>query len=859
MKSSAPILIIDKIGLIGEPLALKLAKEFPIVLVSKRFLADYANKNRQIIYTPFVKKFPVIPDNKYSHIIVASDDKLTPNFLPKVIQKARSINADFIFTLQYSSHNKQQVHQALKLYSSSKIALYGDIVESNKFIYQAQRFGKIKIPGNGLKYLHPVLISDVVDGLINLVFGWNSAYSLFYIFSKHPTTELSLAHMIQKANPEVKIDFVKAIDREKTIVFPTGGEYLLKDNYPLAAKIRKINFKTNMLNGDGEVLPGWQKKIKKYSLLTIFMLMILALAPFIFTLLFSFAGMNMSYFAQAEINRGNLNNARNSFHLANNFFYLSKKTAKVLVFQGRIIRKENNLKEFLAQIDLGCKTSAGLMRALDAAHYFAQVLGGKTANPQEDFTKGESNLTSAIIALERMKAEGQLPAALLTEIKGLAPLGKLLSNASGIMASIFGLDGEKTYLILLQDNQNLRPGGGLINSYGILQLKRGKITKFSIHDISGADKQLRGHVEPPFALRRYLPSAHWYMRDSNFDVDFVKSAQSAANFLFIETGQKVAGVIAVDASFLKNILRATGPVYVADYQETVSENSFSELMQKKDFLESFYKAIQAKFKTQQIPYWSFLRVVSESLSQKHLLFAFADNLQDIFSVNGWSSSLLDGRKDSGGSINDFIGINEANLGTNKASQFLYRNASQKVTIDKYGDISSEVVINYSNTGTALSGGDYKNYLRFILPLDSEIAKISINNISQSIIKAITDPKVYAAKNFKEPKGLEVEKTVQDSKTIYGFLVNIPVGEIVKVKINYKLADKIVPELKIFSYNLRLFKQPGIDSFPYSFSLTYPTEWHMISTPDDVKSENGKAVFSKKIINDEDISISFAKK
>ena len=53
-----------------------------------------------------------------------------------------------------------------------------------------------------------------------------------------------------------------------------------------------------------------------------------------------------------------------------------------------------------------------------------------------------------------------------------------------------------------------------------LKLKMGKITNFSIHDIDDADRQLKGHVEPPFAIRRYLN----YGRNRGFSPNVLSDA-----------------------------------------------------------------------------------------------------------------------------------------------------------------------------------------------------------------------------------------------------------------------------------------------------------------------------------------------
>lgn len=798
---SAPILIIDKAGLIGEPLFFKLSQEYTVVYVGNSPSAN----------VPFSGKFPVIPDNKYSHIIFINEERRDLELLPKIVNKVKDVNADFIFTQGLSSTGEYAMNKVLRLCPSAKVVLLGDILEKNKFIYQAQRFGKIQIPGDGLREAYPVSLNDVVDKIIDLVFGVNDNHSLFYVFPKHPVTELSLAHMIQKASPEVKIDFIKQKSKVRNISYPTGGKYLLDDKYPIAEKIRNTDIKNN--------LPAGEKKkhgIKHFPIFIVWVLIFLILSPFVFTLIFSFLGFSALYFVQTQADKGSFPNIKTPLHLSNTFFYIGKKASDTLYFQGKIVGLENNLKRLLEDIDLGQRISEGLLQAFSSEVYFSKVLTGKGKNPTDDFAKGQGDLKSAIVILGKLRAEGKIPAPILQKIESVDSLIKLISNSLDVLPNIFGLEGEKTYLILFQDNMGLRPGGGLIGSYGILKLNMGKITHFSIHDIEDADKQLRGHVEPPFALRRYLPTNHWYMKDSNFDVDFVKSASASSNFLFAETGQKADGVIGVDNSLV------------------------------------------TKIKEGKQSYLLIARSISDALTQKHLLFAFNNDFQNIFTANGWSSSLWDKRENDEKSVNDFLGINEANLGVNKVNAFIKRQVSQKVMIDNSGNISEELTINYKNASAALTGGNYKNYLRIILPIGAEISEISIQDNLQNIADAVTDPLVYESRNFKAPAGLEVEKTQEENKIIYGFIINVPVGEIVKIKIKYELANN-VSRLNTFSYNLKLFKQPGVDVLPYSFSLYYPNSFSITNTSEGISKGDGKASYSKKITKDGNLIVDFAKK
>ena len=875
------ILVIDRMGLIGEPLSLKLSKEFFVVFVSRKNVGlDMEKPN--LIHVPFSKKFPEIPDSKYSHIIFIDEEGQDLEFIPRIISKARSVNSDFIFAQGLSEEGEYTIDEILRLCHSAKVVIFGDIFDKelilkkenfksviNKFIYQAQKLGRIQVLGEGLRETYPIHLTDVVNGLIDIVFKIHKSHSLFYIFPKHPPTELSLAHMIQKANPEITIDFVRHDPRLGKVFYPSNGLNLLGEKYLLAQKIRSIDIKKKVRVRD-ENLHEDAKRLKKFPFLIIWVLIFLLLSPFVFTLFFSSFGLSTLYYAKRELDKGNFIHAKSSFHLSQAFFYLGQQTSNILSLQAKIMGRENNLKRLLQDLDLGYKVSQGLYQAFNSEIYFSKILTGKSENPRNDFTIGENYLKSSIVTLNKMKAEGKIPAAILQNLEIINPLVKLLFNTSDVMPNILGMKGPKTYLILFQNNMELRPGGGIIDFYGLLKFNLGKITEFTMHDAYDADKQLRGHVEPPFAIRRYLLQQHWYMRDSNFNVDFVKSALSSSNFLFVETGQKADGVIAVDMSFVKSILRAIGPVYVADYKDTIDENNFymrtqfhtaknffPGSVQQKDFLRALNEAIITKITKEKVPYLLVAQAVSDALLQKHLLFAFKDNFQNIFTVNGWSSSLWEERENSEEIVNDFVGINEANLGINKANYYISRQVSQKVTIGNNGNIAEELTINYRNESKAWPGGEYKNYLRIILPKNISLLRIAINGNNQNVVDAVTDPLLYEAKNFKIPQGLEVEKTQEDDKDIFGFLVKIPAGKIISITLEYALPGNVFG-LNTFSYDLRFFKQPGVDSVPYSLAFTYPDYFNYVKNSNKTSEAKGKILYSEKIIGDKNLILNFTK-
>ena len=881
-KDENPILIVDRLGIIGDALLEQIKNESLVVFVSQKKPSSSAN----VVHIPFFKKNPTVPNNTYSHIFVVDDGtSATKDSLPSFIKKAQYDRAVFLFATHLLRINEQFVSEISASYQKAKIAVFGDIFCKNiiydtkfvvnKFIYQAQNYNKIDVPGDGTNVSYPVFLGDVVEGIFEAVFGEEENGNLFYLFPKHGVTFISLAHMFQKANPALHIDFVKEKNPDlKNYVFSTEGVYLLGENYALEDRIKDIDIKEKKPL-ESVILKNNPYKEERNMALPflwlIFCILFFLFLPLITTLGFSFMGLQSLKSTKSSLDKGDFVAAGKSIYFANNFFSFAQNALVILSSESQLFGKQDSLNKLSADIETGKNVSTAGIYLLNASGSLTQAFSGNVKSAS-NFIDASNYLKNAIVILEKEKAQGENFSDITQKID---PLINFVSNTIDVWPDLLGFNSKKTYLVLFQNNMELRPGGGFIGSYGLLTLDKGKITDFSIHDIYDADGQLTGHVEPPFAIRRYLASTNLYMRDSNFDVDYINDAAAAARFLSLEKKQMVNGVIGVDISFVKNILSAMGQVYVPEYNENVNADNLFQLTeshaeqsffpgstQKKDFLRLLLQGMENNIATKKnISYLSMAQAVGDSIAQKHVLFAFDNSsIQNLFTVNGWSSSLWDDRKEDANLVNDYFGINEANLGINKANYFIKRSVSQVVNIDDNGGVSSSITVAYKNTNVngIWPGGNYKNYLRFILPQGSQLTGVKINGQTQSTVDAIIDPQVYENKNFTPPSKLEIEKYDQNGKTIYGFLTNIPVNALQTITFNYTLSTQAQVSSSVLNYDLRIFKQPGTDEYPYDFSITYPTGFRVVSTSDGADI-NGRVVYSGNLNKDKDISISLAKK
>jgi len=421
---------------------------------------------------------------------------------------------------------------------------------------------------------------------------------------------------------------------------------------------------------------------------------------------------------------------------------------------------------------------------------------------------------------------------LTTSLDKLITLRQLLPIAQKIIIT----DKKTTYLVLFQNNMELRPTGGFIGSYGLLTFENGKIADFQIYDVYAADGQLKGHVEPPLPIRKYLNQPNWFLRDSNFDPDFALSANQAIWFLEKETGQKADGVIGINLNLLLQLLRVIGPITLPDFNNEIitSDNFYFKTQSyaqkdffpgssaKKDFLSSLTKAMEMKLTAREgIRYLDILISLKNSLEEKNiLLYSTDENIQKEIEKAGWAGriSVVSCLDNFSKCFPDYLSVNEANFGVNKANYFIAKSTAVEKRFSVNGDIVSTVTISYENKSlpNLLTASHYLNYLRFFVPNGSRLMGATFNG------------------KFIAPDNIETVLYASD-KTSFGFLVDILPDSQAIVKVSYLSPKQMTKEGS--AYQLFFQKQGGDKNSPLIISIVYPTE--ILMKPLNFKSTAGR--------------------
>jgi len=155
-----------------------------------------------------------------------------------------------------------------------------------------------------------------------------------------------------------------------------------------------------------------------------------------------------------------------------------------------------------------------------------------------------------------------------------------LDVAARLLPPMLGADGQRDYLVLFQNNAELRAGGGIPGATSVISADAGGVGL--VEQSSSAD--FRGATpEPVLPLTEQENSVFSdilgrFIQNATLTPDFARSGELAQARWTQLTGQEVDGVAAIDPVALSYLLGATGPVTLPDGSELTSENAVDTLL-----------------------------------------------------------------------------------------------------------------------------------------------------------------------------------------------------------------------------------------------------------------------------------------
>jgi len=391
-------------------------------------------------------------------------------------------------------------------------------------------------------------------------------------------------------------------------------------------------------------------------------------------------------------------------------------------------------------------------------------------------------------------------AQLLTQAK---PLIKLLPD-------LLGNPDPKTYMILFQNDAELRPTGGFLTAYAFMKVSKGKIDLLSSYDIYDLDARFNKKVPAPDAIKKYLNETYLNLRNANMSPDFKVSMDLFTKYYNDIPGMTHPdGIIALDTQLPVEILKVIGPIGVGGWgnfsadidprcncpqvvyalEEIADRPTNTIRTGRKAVLGPLMHSMMANAMGSPKHLWpKLLNVALDSIKQKHLLFYFFED----------ETQLVAEDFNAAGRITpyeyDYLHVNDANLGGAKTDMFITREVEQEIELSN-GVVTKTVSISYNNptkgdncnleAGQLCLNGTYRDFIRLLVPKGSNLISVVGSEVKEIVSE-------------------DLDKTVFEA-----FFTMRPQSQS-KIVFKYEL-----PAIDLSTYRMLIQKQPGTPAIKHT--------------------------------------------
>jgi len=376
---------------------------------------------------------------------------------------------------------------------------------------------------------------------------------------------------------------------------------------------------------------------------------------------------------------------------------------------------------------------------------------------------------------------------------------------SKVLPILGGYGEPAKYLFVLQNNDELRPTGGFIGTYGLAKMTDGDLSYLSTSDVYHLDMPAKDSlkIEPPAELKKYLGVDNWYLRDANWSPDWQQSAKKIAWFYTQENKlspqpsdlDDFKFIIGLTPKAIIDLLGLTGPITVRGL--TYDQSNFMALLQdstgrdysqlglsswdRKSIIGDITKSMQTKIFADLNNAWpKLLEIVSLNLDEKNILIYTTDQtIYQLAKDNDWLGEI----KQTAG---DYCMVVDANMAALKTDAVVSKSLVYNLQETDDG-LVAHLKINYGNSGKfSWKTTRYRTFTRVYVPKGSQLIK--------------------AAGHVGDQADVVVGEEL--GRTYFGAFVEIEPGKIGGLSFDYKLPYTLYDSYKNGNYELLFQKQPG---------------------------------------------------
>jgi hypothetical protein len=316
------------------------------------------------------------------------------------------------------------------------------------------------------------------------------------------------------------------------------------------------------------------------------------------------------------------------------------------------------------------------------------------------------------------------------ELPRLANTVDQMAVAQRVLPGILGFDGDRHYLVLALNNDELQPGGGVVTAAGVLPVSKGtnQPADFTDSTLWATEWKARGgaYIQSPGPLDRYLLKGFtWNLLLSDWSPNFPTWSQQAAEFYQLVHGkQDLDGVVAVDLVALERLLAVTGPktipvegrgnvTFTAQNAvlelEGLTRPSFEPASDRKSVVGDLAQAVLTDLV--HLPSSKWAKAVNTVRALGHQgdiqVLSYDAGEQTLIRDVGWDGRL---RNQPG----DYLNFNEASVNSTKLNLILQRSGTLHIDINQVGDVQHDLVLQYANPLPEWAKGKDPNVVRQLM-------------------------------------------------------------------------------------------------------------------------------------------------
>ena len=705
---------------------------------------------------------------------------------------------------------------------------------------------------------------------------------------------------------------IKVFPKKKNYTFDLKLDYLKS----LGNKIISApsNFKLNNLNPFTSTSLGLEFNFKKFAFTTIILILILV-APLqahneyvkiktntakvaetgtqgFMSLQESTVALMKSDFNQAQTSLDKaLKNFNTATEIMNNNHQFLQKLVLVVPILNNEVKSRQKILTAGQEISLGNSFLLSALKDVNPSSTFSkkiETINGYLDSALPHYKQALSDFNE--VKTQNLPTEYQqtfneyraLFSSLVNDFSNLNDLGKSLPE-------IFGGKGMRRYLVVFQNEDELRPTGGFIGSFAVIDVKDGKIQNITVppggsYDLQG---QLTEFVEPPSPL--LISNKRWEFQDSNWFPNFEDSAQKMLWF-FNKSRQITAdGVIAVNSSVLTRLLAVMGPIKddtrdltlntenaITTIQNTVESTDAKNSKKPKQIITDLTPKFLEYFKNidtaEAMP---LLISLNEALQQKEIQVYFTDeNSEQKAKEFGWAGQVLNTKNNQ-----DYLMVINTNIQGQKSDAKIKQQIYHEALVQDDGTIIDNVIVKREHTGTSnvkLYDQTNIDYIRIYVPAGSQLLSAEgftwpdekFFRTPESWYKKDTDlARIESAETIDGQSGTRI--TSEFDKTAFGNWMITEPGQTTVAKFSYRLPFKLnsvnkkeglnkilfSSEEQSLAYQLVLQKQSG-NNTSFESQLILPKNWQpMWSDGNDMTlALNGAKIKIENLKNDEIFSL-----